>query len=144
MKKYFSILFLLVTFNSSNSFAQSRDSLLKIYNTQTIYRYGNEYIKGNEKLTYADLKLEFNSQSTQGMYKKSKSRLNISRVFKVASLGAVIASIFIKTNVSGAIQLAIGTGILTTAAVHYQTQSFKYLEKAIWERNNEVLFNNMH
>src|SRR5258706_9652786 len=131
MKKYFSLLFLLVSFCSSNSIAQSRDSLLKVYNTQTIYRYGNKYLKGNEKLTYADLKLEFSSPSTQGMYKKSKSRLNISRVFKVASLGAVVASIFIKTNVSGAIQLAIGTGLLTTAAVHYQTQSFKFLKKEI-------------
>ena len=144
MKKYFSILFLLVTLTSSNLFAQSYDSLQKIYNSQTIYRYGNKYHKGNEKLTYADLKLEFSSPSTQGMYKKSKSRLNISRVFKVASLGAVVASIFIKTNVSGSIQLAIGTGLLTAAAVHYQTKSLKYLEKAIWERNNEVLFNNVH
>ncbi len=130
----------LVLFNSK-SFSQSQDSLLKIYNSQTIYRFGNKFIKGGENLTYRDLRLEFNSPSTQKLYNKSRRKLSVSRIFNVASLGVIIASIFTKTNVTGSIEFAVGTGILGLGSIYYQTESSKYLERAIWERNKEVLFN---
>ena len=78
------------------------------------------------------------------MYKKSKRRLFVSRIFNVASLGLVIASVFTKTDINGSIKFAAGTGILGLGGIYYQTQSSKYVERAIWERNKEVLFNTLH
>ncbi len=140
MTKYYSVLILLFLFVDVKSFSQSRDSLLKIYNNETIYRFGNKYIKGSEKLTYNDLGSEFKSPSTQEMYNKSRRRLSVSRIFNVASLGVIIASVFTKTNVKGSIEFAVGTGILGLGGIYYQSESSKYLERAIWERNKEVLF----
>ena len=144
MTKYFVVLFLLFVFINLKSFSQSRDSLIKVYNNQTIYRFGNKYMKGSERLTYGDLRLEFNTPSTQEMYKKSKRRLSVSRIFNVASLGVIIASVLTKTNVKGSIEFAAGTGILGLGGIYYQTESSKYLERAIWERNREILFNTFH
>ena len=115
MIKYF-VLFLPVVFINLKSFSQSQDSLIKVYNNQTIYRFGNKYIKGGEKLTYRDLRLEFNTPSTQEMYKKSKRRLFVSRILNVASLGLVIASVVTKTDINGSIKFAVGTGILGLGA----------------------------
>jgi hypothetical protein len=144
MAKHFSGLFVLFVFINLNSFSQSQDSLIKVYNNQTIYRFGNKYIKGSERLTYKDLRLEFNTSSTQEMYKKSTRRLFLSRVLNVASIGLVVASVFTKTDVNGAIKFALGTGILGIGGIYCQTQSSKYVERAIWERNKEVLFNTVH
>lgn len=144
MAKYFGSLFALFIFINLNSFSQSKDSLIKIYNTQTIYRFGNKYIKGTEKLTYKDLRLEFNTPSTREMYNKSKRKLWVSRIFNVASLGLIVASVFTKTNINGSIEFAAGTGILGLCGIYYQTQSSKYLEMAMWEKNREVLFNTVH
>ena len=140
MKNYFKMPFFIFVFMHSNLFAQSQDSLSKVYDTQTIYSYGNKFIKGNEKLTYRDIEVEFKTPSTKELYKKSKSRLFVSRLFTVASLGVTTASIFTKTNVLGSIQFALGTGILALVGIYYHTLSSKYLEKAIWKRNKEVLW----
>ena len=78
------------------------------------------------------------------MYKKSKNRLFISRIFNVASLGLIIASVVTKTDINGSIKFAVGTGIVGLGGLYYQAQSSKYLEKAIWERNKDVLFNSIH
>ncbi|MDQ6842744.1 MAG: hypothetical protein M3Z92_00125 [Bacteroidota bacterium] len=144
MKKYFGLFLLVVFFINLKSFSQSRDSLVQAYKNNTIYRYGNKFILGNEKLNYNDLRLQFNSLITQNLYKKSKNRLVISRIFNVASLGLIITSVLTKTDVNGAIKFAVGTGILGLGGLSYQTQSSKFLEKAIWERNEEVLFNSIH
>jgi hypothetical protein len=139
MKIYTVVLCIISFFINISTFSQSRDSLIKIYNNQTIYRYGNKYLKGNERISYQDLRLEFTTPETRKMYTKSKSRLFICRIFNVASIAVIIASVFTKTNVGGSIGFAAGTGILGLTGIYYQTQSSKYLEKAIWERNKEVL-----
>ena len=139
--KSFCFIFFLI---SSNLFAQSHDSLIKVYNSETIYRYGNNFIKGNEKLTYRSMELEFNSPSTKELYKKSKSRLFLSKLFTIASLGVTTTSIFTPTNTSGSIKFALGTGILALAGIYYHTQSSKFLDKAIWQRNREILFPTSH
>jgi len=144
MKKYFGVLFLLIVFINLKSFSQSRDSLIQVYNNRAIYRFGNKYIKGSERLTYKDLRLEFNTPSTLDMYKKSKRRLFVSSLFNVASLGLIVASVFTKTNINGSIEFATGTGLLGLGGIYYQTQSSKYLESAIWERNKEILSNTFH
>lgn len=53
--------------------AQIPDSLQSLYNNQSLYRYGNNFLKGSEKLTYRELKKEF-SMSDIGLdaYRQSK------------------------------------------------------------------------
>lgn len=133
------ILLLLSLLSHSQLFSQSRDSLLKVYNMETIYRYGNKFLKGSQKLSYSDLRLEFDSPSTMKMYAKSRKRLFISRIFNVASLGGMVASVVTKTDINGSIKFALGTGILGLGALYYQSQSSKYLEAALWERNRDKI-----
>jgi len=139
MKNYTAALCIFSFFICVNSFPQSRDSLLKVYNSQTIYRYGNKYIKGNEKLSYLDLSAQFNTPATREMYKKSKNKLVIGRAFNIASLAVIIVSVFTKTNVGGSIAFAAGTGVLGLTGIYYQTESSKYLERALWERNRDLI-----
>jgi len=144
MNNNYKILCIIAFFINSNLFAQIQDSLSKVYDAQTIYRSGNIFIKGNERLTYRSMELEFNSTSTKELYKKSKRRLFLSKLFTITSLGVTTTSIFTPTNTSGSIKFAIGTGILALVGIYYHTQSSKYLEKAIWQRNKEILFNTTH
>lgn len=144
MKKYFALLFVLIVFINLKSFSQSLDSLIKVYNNETIYRFGNSYIKGNEKLTFSDLRLEFNSPSTREMYKKSKRRLLVKNIFTVATLGVIISTFIIKPDFKASVKFAIGSGLLGIGSLHFQTESSKYLDRAIWERNREILFNTFH
>ena len=144
MNNYFKFLCSILFLISSNLFAQSHDSLAKVYDSETIYRYGNNFIKGNERITYRNMELEFNTPSTKELYKKSKSRLFLSKLFTLASLGVTTTSIFTPTNTSGSIKFALGTGILALVGIYYHTQSSKYLDKAIWQRNREILFPTSH
>ena len=139
MKNYTAALCIFSFFICVNSFPQSRDSLLKVYNSQTIYRYGNKYIKGNEKLSYLDLSAQFNTPATREMYKKSRNKSVVGRVFNIASLTVIIVSVFTKTNVGGSIAFAAGTGVLGLTGIYYQTESSKYLERALWERNRDLI-----
>ena len=139
MKNYTVALCIFSFFICLNGFPQSRDSLLKVYNNQTIYRYGNKYIKGNEKLSYQDLSAQFNTPATREMYKKSKNKLVVGRVFNIASVAVIIVSVFTKTNVGGSIAFAAGTGVLGLTGIYYQTESSKYLERALWERNRDII-----
>lgn len=144
MKKYFIVLFFLFLFIQVKSFSQSRDSLIKVYNNETIYQYGNVFMKGNQRLTYADLGSEFYTPSTRIMYLKSKRRLLIKRLLNVATIGVIVASIIIKPNFKGSIPFAIGSGVFGLGSSYYQTESTKYIERAIWERNRDILVNNFH
>ncbi len=142
--KSFIILILLLTFINSRIGAQSRDSLWSIYNSQTISRSGARFMKGNEKLSYQDLKIEFNSPVTNELYHKSRNRSTISRLFNLASLGVIIISAFTPTNTAGNIEFIASTSLLGLGGLYYHNQSSWYLDKAIWIRNREVLFGTTH
>ena len=144
MKNYIKISFFILVFININLLAISQDSLSKVYDSETIYRYGNKFMKGNERITDRNMELEFNTQSTKELYKKSKSRLFLSKLFTLASLGVTTTSIFTPTNTSGSIKFALGTGFLALFGIYFHTQSSKYLDKAIWQRNREILFNTPH
>ena len=139
MRKSFAflpVIFLLLHFNACS---QLKDSILRIYNNEAIYRFGNKYMKGSEHLSFTDLEREFTTPHTRQLYHKSKKLLFVSRVFNLASLGVIIASIFTKTNVTGSIEFASGTGALGLGGIYFQTESSKYSERAIWERNRDIL-----
>lgn len=124
---------------STPSIAQNTEAFNKIYNTQTIYQSGNKYMKGNQRLTYHDLATEFTTPRTQDLYRKSRKKLVLSRVFNVASLGLIVAAILTKTTVSGSIKFAVGTGLTGLGSAYFLTESSKYVQQAIWERNRDVL-----
>jgi hypothetical protein len=139
MVKFFSLLFAIIVCVHINTFSQSRDSILRVYNNETIYRVGNKYMKGNNKISYHDLDMEFTTPRTQQMYQKSKRLLSVSRIFNVASIAVIIASVFTKTNVSGSIAFAAGTGVLGLTGIYFQTASSRHLDRAIWENNRDIL-----
>jgi hypothetical protein len=140
MKKCTITLPFIACFISLAAFSQLRDSLEKIYSNQTIYQSGNKYLKGNERLSYKDLRLEFNTPVTQDLYRRSGRKILVSRIFNVASLAVIVTSVFTKTSVAGSIEFSAGTGALGRGGLYYQIQANKLIENALWIKNREVLF----
>ncbi len=66
--------------------AQSVDSLLNLYDSQSIYHSGSRFLKGNRKLNFSDLNVEFKSEVTKGLYSHSRKHLLFSRLLNVASV----------------------------------------------------------
>ncbi len=67
------IILLLLSMISATAFSQSNDTLLKKYDQQLLYRYGSSFMKGGNKVSFTDLRAEFNSSSLSfDLYKKSK------------------------------------------------------------------------
>lgn len=132
------IMFLCIT---SNCHSQSRDSLLSVYNSQTIHSLGKIYVKGNKQLSFWNLKPELQSPVTKDLYKKSKGKLVLSRFFTVTSLAALVTSAIIrKDNKGAAVGLSIGGIALNLGSIHFRRQSSELLGRALWIRNKEVLF----
>ncbi len=121
--------------------AQSRDSLLNVYNTQTIHSFGKSYVKGGKSLSFADLKPEFNSGIAKDLYKKSKGNLILSRVFTVTSIAALVTGAVLKKNdTKGAWAFPVlGLG-LNLGSLHFKKQSTELVDRAMWHRNKEILF----
>src|SRR6476620_3218946 len=95
----FSILFqVLCLFCALNTHAQSRDSLLAVYNSQTIHSYGPAFVKGSNQLKFHGLKSEFRSPQIQDLYKKAKTNRVWSRVLTVTSLASLATSTILRFN----------------------------------------------
>ena len=135
------IVLLLMCFITSNAYAQNRDSLIRVYDNETIHTFGKFYIKGNKQLKFRDLKPEFNSDITKDLYKKSQSNLTMGRVFTVASIAALATGALVKKNNNGAgITLNIvGIG-LNLGSKYFHKHSTQLIDRAIWQRNREILF----
>ncbi len=136
--------FIVITFLACvtlNATAQSRDSLLKVYNTQTIQSFGKSYVKGGKSLSFADLQPEFTSGIAKDLYKKSKGNLILSRVFTVTSIAALVTGVIFNINdTNGAwIFPVVGLG-LNLGSMHFKRQSTELVDRAIWQRNKEILF----
>ena len=144
MMTYFRILLAVILLHSLPVSGQSRDSILHAYDSEIIYRSGNKYAKGNERLSFEALGKEFTTPQTQGMYQKSKRLLTISRIFNVASVALIITSVFTKTNVGGSIGFAAGTGALGLTGIYFQTESSQYIDRATRERNRDILSGMLH
>ena len=126
---------------SLNMQAQTRDSLLRVYNTQTIHSFGKSYVIGSKSLSFGDLKPEFKTGIAKDLYKKSKGNLILSRVFTVTSLAALVTGAVLKKNdTKGAWAFPIiGLG-LNLGSLHFRKQSTELVDRAIWHRNKEILF----
>lgn len=126
---------------TQSTYSQSRDSLLNIYNTKTIHTFGNYYIKGDKRLTFWKLKPEFQSGITKVLYKKSKGDLILSRFLTVTSVAALVTAAAVRKNdKKGAWVFSISGIALNLGSYHFRKRSNELLERALWQRNKEVLF----
>jgi hypothetical protein len=142
MKYVFIIL--LVFFLQSDLFSQPNDTLRSKYNNQTLYRCGGYFLKGNERLTYKELSREF-SMSDLGLagYEKSRKLKTTATIFRFLSLAAGIASVSVAAkgqNRDLAYGLLAGQFATMYAAMRYSSLSMQSLDRAIWQRNKDVLF----
>jgi hypothetical protein len=122
------------------SYSQNTDSLVTIYNSNTIHRFGNKFIKGNQILYFGDLVREFRTPATGMLYLKARRRLLVARIFNLASLGVVIYSLFHINSVRSSVEYAVVTGVTGYTGAYFQASSSKFLDQAIWERNRAIIF----
>ena len=148
MKNYFLksalpfTIFLLLTFCISyTGNAQTKDSLLRVYNNETIHSFGKVYVKGSKQLKFGDLKPEFTGGITKDLYKKSKGNLILGRLLTVTAVAALVTSAVIKKDHNGAaIALSIAGIGLNLSSFHFKKNSKELIDQAIWQRNKEILF----
>ena len=135
------IVLLLTCCITSNGYAQTRDSLLRVYNNETIHSFGKFYVKGSKQLKFGDLKPEFSSGITKDLYKKSKGNLMLGRLFTVTAVGALVTSAIIKKDNKGAaLALSIAGIGLNLSSFSFRKKSTELIDRAIWQRNKEILF----
>lgn len=144
MKRHYCIwLALLFCALSTLSYGQSRDSLYQLYNTEVITRYGNNFQKGRESLRFPDLQQEFSfSPIGQFHYSEAKKHRTTATVLRLFSAAATIASIaFISGENRTATYVTWGGQIaLNLAGFHFQTKGNQHLDRALFQRNKDLLF----
>jgi len=143
MKKYF-VLVHFALFAYYFSTAQSSDSLRYIYTNQTIYRYGSYFLKGAERLTFQELRNEF-TMSDLGLaaYTKARNCRTTSTILRYASMLFSFTAIGIVANNGNrntAIAFIGGQVALLYAGMTYNQLSQKSLDRALWQRNKDLLF----
>ncbi len=127
-----------VTFNAH---AQTRDSLLRVYNIETIHTFGRFYIKGGKQLKFRDLKAEFNSGITKGLYQKAKGNRVLAGLFTVTAIGSLVTGIIVKKNNNTLGNVLSGFAIgLNLGSIHFRNKATQLLDRAIRHRNKEILF----
>jgi len=135
------IVLLLIGCITSNSYAQTKDSLLRVYNNETIHTFGNFFIKGGKQLKFRDLKPEFNSGITKDLYQKAKGDRVLGGFFTVTAIGALVTGIIVKKNNNTLGNVLSGFAIgLNLGSIHFRNKSNQLLDRAIWHRNKEILF----
>lgn len=122
--------------------AQTKEELLKVYNNETIHTSGKSFVKGTKQLSFGELKPDFTSGITKDLYKKAKGDRILGGVFTVAAIGALVTGIIVKKNNNGLAGLLSGFAIgLNLGSIHFRNRSSEVLDRAIWHRNKEILFN---
>ena len=121
--------------------AQSMDSLTRVYNNETIHSYDQSFIKGSNQLKFGDLKKEFKSDITRDLYKKAKGQRILGGVVTVTAISAIIAGAILKKNdKNGSLPLTLSGVGLNIWGFHLRKHSTQLVDRAIWQRNKEVLF----
>lgn len=140
------ILFLLLFAGSINLSAQTthNDSLRYKYNNQTILRSGSYFMKGSERLVFGQLRTEF-SMSELGLagYEKATKYRNTSKIFRFVSLAVSIAAVSVAAtgnNRNLAYGLLGGQFLTSIGAMRYSQLSNQSLDRALWQRNKDLLF----
>jgi len=124
--------------------AQRTDSLKRIYVNETVYRYGKSFMKGTERLYFRDLKYEFDfSPVGEGSYLLSRRYRNTSIAMKVLSGLTSIATLFVLADRRNINTMYLGLGAqlaFSLADAYYQNLSTQQLDRALWQRNKDLLF----
>ncbi|MBC8153564.1 MAG: hypothetical protein H7Z72_11690 [Bacteroidetes bacterium] len=122
--------------------AQTRDSLSVIYDSQTIQSFGSIYVKGSRRLTFRALSSEFQPGVTKDLYEQSRKSLVLARIMTVVSVAALVGSAILRKNqqTGGVALLAVGVG-LNLGNLGLRKKSTELVDRAIWQRNREILFN---
>ena len=124
--------------------SQNSDSLKYKYTNQSIYRYGSSFMKGTERLTFPELRNEFTmSELGLASYERAKKYKTTSMIFQLTSLAASIATLAVLSNSGNrntAYVLLGGQLVLGLGAGRYKMLSTQSLDKALWQRNKDLLF----
>jgi len=124
--------------------AQPTDTLRLKYINFTIYRFGGSFLKGNEKLTFRDLEKEF-SNSELGLISYEQA-VKYRRVNKILSGLSVISNLAMLSIIANRGNRNIAFGLATLqfgfilTARKYQSLSNRSLDRALWQRNMDVLY----
>lgn len=121
-----------------------RDSLLYKYNNQTIYRFGTNFTKGAERLTFRELQNEFLTSDLGFVsYVKAKRYKKVSGVLRIASFLAGVASVSFIANNGNRVTASLLLGsqaVLGLGSIRYYQQYTQNLDRALWQRNKDILF----
>jgi hypothetical protein len=132
---------LLLCLANVNAHAQSRDELLKLYDSATIHSIGKFYIKGSSKLKFADLQNEFTTPVPKNLYAKAKADRVWGGIFTVTSIAALVTGILVRKNNTTPGNVLSGAAIvLNLGSLHFNKRSTEQTDRAIWQRNREILF----
>ena len=120
---------------------QLRDSLVRVYDTRTIYGYGDKYIMGGRQLPFRKLKTEFTPGVTSDLYQQGRKDRAVSRLLGVGAVAALVGSAVLRKNeqFGGIALLVVGVG-LNLGSVRFSKKSTELVDRALWLRNKDVLF----
>lgn len=134
---------LLLVWVTGSALAQA-NPFEKVYVNETIFRQGNRFIKGTELLRFQDLKYEFEkSEAGAGLYLQAKQNRTWSTVLSLASAGFLVAigPATANSNNDRAVSWLLGGWLVSSMAGRYtRGRSEDQLNRAIWQRNRDVLF----
>ena len=138
------LIFTVLFFSVGNIQSQNVDSLKYKYINQSIYRYGSVYQKGTERLSFRNLEYEF-SMSDLGLdgYNKAKKYMTTSTILRIVSLASSMAALSIAANNGNrntAYVLLGGQVVFGFAAAKYYGMSKSTMDRALWQRNKDLLF----
>ena len=122
-------------------YAPSRDSLLRVYDTRTIYGYGDKYIMGGQQLQFRKLKTEFGPGVPSDMYQQGRKARAMSRLLGIGAVVALVgSSILRKDQQTGGIALLVAGVGLNLGSRRFSKKSTELVDRALWLRNKDVLF----
>lgn len=127
-----------------NVIAQGLDSLKGKFIANSIYRFGTGFKKGNDRINFNELKYEFNGSSLGlDLYTKAKRYKSVSRILSYTSLFAGLAAISTisgNSNRNTTYMLLGGQMLLSLTGARYRSLYIENMDRAIWQRNQDVLF----
>ena len=121
--------------------AQTRDSLLRVYDSRTIYGYGDKYVMGGRQLPFRKLKTEFGPGVTSDLYQQGRQDRAVARLLGVGAVAALVGSAVLRKNqqFGGIVLLVAGVG-LNLGSLRFSKKSTELVDRALWLRNKDVLF----
>ena len=122
---------------------QLRDSLVRAYDTRTIYGYGDKYIMGGRQLPFRKLKTEFTAGVTSDLYQQGRQDRAVSRLLGVGAVAALVGSAVLRKNQQfGGIALLVAGVGFNLGSLRFSKKSTELVDRALWLRNKDVLFGN--